>query len=204
MGKSIVEILREYSGKCGDALVSARIDHACYIIKLMSDEQINEVKSLKEFLLKIEKPHSRLDDPVAELEEVINDLEKIDVTSGDKYKAQAVENEIKKFENGRKKRRVVSILFLVLLGVGITITVIFAFLDNFHVIDYGGTAAGASGIIDLGIGVAAFIVERISDIKSTNGMIAAQQVHDAESYGIYIVNSFHHIKVVDKRKCTQK
>lgn len=182
---SVIEVLREQSGKRQDKLFSARVDHACYIIKQLTDDEINKVKSLHVFLDNVGKS-SCLNNLDADLCGVIKELEK----AGSKrngYKSKAAISEVNKYVGGSARRKGFAAFLWALLGIGVAITVVFAFLDNFKVIDYGGMAAGAAGIIDLAIGALACIVERVSDAKHTKSMSAAQKADDAESYKNYTV-----------------
>ena len=196
------EKLSEYRGSQNDAAVSARIDHARYIIKHLSDNDVDRIDSLKVLVemidRKLHNESSHLDNIDEGLLKALDDLQKVKLSNT--YGDDAKGNEVKKYTKGKKKRRAVSILFLTLFACGAIVTVVFAFLDNFHVIDYGGTAAGASGIVDLAIGVFAFVVERINDWKTTSGMEAAEKVHDSKTYGVYINKSFYKNKIIDKRK----
>lgn len=198
----IIGKLRKYEGLRNDVLISARIDYACYIIEHLSDEQINNVSRLKSFLNKIDDPGglSRLANLDDDLICLLNELKEIDLTSNDIYRGKATNNEVRKFLNGSKTRKWKSIMFAVLFGCGAAVTAVFAFLDNFQVVDYGGIVAGAAGIIDFIVGAIAFIIERISDSKVTGGMNAANRVNDNESYKTYISNSFNHNKIIDKRR----
>ena len=203
-GMNAIEQLRKYQGSQKDDAVSARIDHICYIIKRLSDDEVNRIDSLKALLEILENADSksRLVNPNDYLTAALDDLQKVKLK--DTYKADATDKEVKKYTAGKKKRMWISILFFVLLGCGAVGTAVFALLDNFNVIDYGGTAAGAAGIIDFVIGITGFIVERVSDSKTTSAMQGANAVHDSASYRYYIKDSFHHIKVIDKRKTTNK
>lgn len=187
----IIEKLRKFEGLCNDVLISARIDHTCYIIKHLSDEQISNVSCLNSFLNKINNLDelSRLDNIENDLICLLDEFKDIDLENGG-YRGKATNNEVSKYLMASKTRKWVSIIFAVLFGCGAAITVVFAFLDNFKILDYGGTVAGAAGIIDFFVGALAFIIERISDSKVTSGMDIANQVHDEESYKRYttIVN----------------
>lgn len=50
---SAIEQLCKFSGRCSNDATVARIDHVCYILKLLSDDKINKVNSLEVFLHKI-------------------------------------------------------------------------------------------------------------------------------------------------------
>lgn len=199
--------LGEYKGLSNDPIIKERVDFACYIIGLMSDEEVGKTESLKIFVDKFENRDSisSLESLDASFESVFKDLknEEIQVkTSGEIYKADATQKELAGYVNGKKKRKCVSIAFLLLLVCGTIVTAVFAFLDNFNIIDYGGTAAGAAGIIDLVIGVIAFAVERINDCKTSRSMNAANEVKDEGSYIKYIniYKSFNGWRIIDKSK----
>ena len=63
----------------------------------------------------------------------------------------------------RKRSRVVFIVFIALFILLSAATAVFAFLDNFGVIDAGNQIAGACGICDFVVGVGSVIYERIDD-----------------------------------------
>lgn len=198
----IIGKLRKYEGLRNDDLVSAHIDHICYIIKNLSDEQISNVRHLNSFLSKIDNLEdlSRLDNIESDLICLLDELKEIDLASGNIYREKAMNNEVSKYLKASKTRKWVSIIFAVLFGCGAAVTVVFAFLDNFKILDYGGTVAGAAGIIDFFVGTLAFIIERIGDSKVRSGMDFANQVNDNESYKTYISGSFNHNKIIDKRR----
>lgn len=198
----IIGKLRKHEGLRNDDLVSAHIDHICYIIKNLSDEQISKVRHLNSFLSKIDNLEdlSRLDNIESDLICLLDELKEIDLASGNIYREKAMNNEVSKYLKASKTRKWVSIMFAVLFGCGAAVTVVFAFLDNFKILDYGGTVAGAAGIIDFFVGTLAFISERMDDSKVRSGMDFANQVNDNESYKTYISGSFNHNKIIDKRR----
>ena len=181
---SVIKVLSEQRGKRNDELFSARVNHACYIIEQLTDDEINKVKSLRAFLENIGNT-SCLNNPDADLCGVIKELEEVHKRIVNRFKGDAAVAEVDRYVGGQAKRNGFAAVFWTLLGIGVVITVIFAFLDNFNVIDYGGMAAGAAGIIDLAIGAIGCIVERVSDAKHTKRMSAAQNVDDAQSYESY-------------------
>lgn len=192
-----IKKLSEYRGSQSDAAVSAKIDHVCYIIEHLSDDEVDKINSLRVLLNRLDNT-SRTDNVNDFLSTVLNDLKKIKLS--DTYKATAIGQEVNKYTGNAKKRHVASILFWTVILSGVVVAAILAFLDNFKVIDYGGVVAGAVGIIDFIIGAVGFAVERISDSKVTSCMKTAENVHDSESYKVYINNSFHHISIIDKRR----
>lgn len=182
------EKLSEFRGSQTDDAVLARIDHARYIVKLLSDKDVEKIDSVKRLVELIQRKErgadSRTDDVNASLVNALNDLQKVKISS--KYKADAAGAEIRKYTNKSKLRMIISIIFATILGCGVVVTVVFAFLDNFSVINYGGTVVGAAGIIDFIVGAVAFIVERVNDSKVTDSMSEAEKVYDKESYNQYI------------------
>ncbi len=158
------------------------------------DNEIKNVSALDKFQEKYAFDNFVRDNKAEEIEIILRGMESgirdwvrnfretIDCNS---YKSMAAGNEVSKYVTGKSKRKTVSIVLLALFGCGAAITILFAFLDNFHVIDYGDTAAGAAGIIDFAVGVVAFIVERVNDWKTTRTMKAAEKVYDGESYKNY-------------------
>lgn len=183
----IIKKLSEYKGKRNDPVISERIDFIIYLIDNISDDDLNKSESLKLFITDFDNP-SRLSNLDGCLAQALYELQKITEKNAEdirkvyeelnqaKFKNEAIGNEISRYTKNKKKRKIVSIVLFVVFGIFVGITAIFAFLDTYEVLEYGGIAAGTMGIFDFLLGAVAFIVERVNDSKTVKTMEAAENV----------------------------
>lgn len=102
------------------------------------------------------------------LKAVLNDLDTLSKvyskTDDNKSAALAVYNGWLECRQ-EKNHKYIFPVFVALFILFSAVAAVFAFLDNFEIISYGGKIAGAAGILDFINGAAFFVYERIDDRK---------------------------------------